>query len=92
LVSLLQSLSPDDQVDLLKTLPDEQYNTVLPVLANKEREDLVKLASYPEGSAGSIMSTDFISYPELPYNIGIFTEDQTGKCTRGDNLSHLYIG
>lgn len=32
LVSLLRSLSPDDQVDLLKALPDEQYNAVLPVL------------------------------------------------------------
>lgn len=64
LVSLLRSLSPDDQVDLLKALPDEQYNSVLPVLAKKEREDLIKLASYPEGSAGSIMNTDYISYPE----------------------------
>ncbi|NCB25786.1 MAG: magnesium transporter [Bacteroidia bacterium] len=64
LVSLLRSLSPDDQVDLLKALPDEQYNAVLPVLAKKEREDLIKLASYPEGSAGSIMNTDYISYPQ----------------------------
>ena len=63
-VSLLRSLSPDDQVDLLKALPDDQYNSVLPVLAKKEREDLIKLASYPEGSAGSIMNTDYISYPE----------------------------
>lgn len=64
LLSLLRSLSPDDQVDLLKALPDEQYNAVLPVLAKKEREDLIKLASYPEGSAGSIMNTDYISYPQ----------------------------
>lgn len=64
LVSLLRSLSPDDQVDLLKALPDEQYNAVLPVLAKKEREDLIKLASYPEGSAGSIMNTDYIAYPQ----------------------------
>jgi len=64
LVSLLRSLSPDDQVDLLKALPDEQYNAVLPVLAKKEREDLIKLASYPEGSAGAIMNTDYISYPK----------------------------
>lgn len=64
LVSLLRSLSPDDQVDLLKALPDEQYNAVLPVLAKKDRENLIKLASYPEGSAGSIMNTDYISYPQ----------------------------
>ncbi|MBI9096791.1 MAG: hypothetical protein JEY71_18205 [Sphaerochaeta sp.] len=64
LVSLLRSFSPDDQEDLLKALPDEQYNAVLPVLDKKEREDLIKLAYYPEESAGSIMNTDYISYPQ----------------------------
>ncbi len=64
LVSLLRSLSPDDQVDLLKALEEEQYDAVLPVLAKKEREDLIQLASYPEGSAGAIMNTDYISYPQ----------------------------
>ena len=36
----------------------------MPELAKKEREDLVKLASYPEGSAGSVMNTDYIAYPQ----------------------------
>ncbi|MFA6682343.1 MAG: hypothetical protein WCS35_09960 [Sphaerochaeta sp.] len=55
LVSLLRPLPPDDQVDLLKELPDEQYNAVLPVPANKEREDLVKLApSYRKFHRGSV--------------------------------------
>ncbi len=64
LVSMLRSLSPDDRVDLLKSLPEDQYDTVLPALAKKEREDLIKLASYEEGSAGSAMTTDYIAFPQ----------------------------
>lgn len=37
---------------------------MLPELAKKEREDLIQLASYPEGSAGSVMNTDYIAYPQ----------------------------
>lgn len=64
LVSLLRSLSPDDQADFFNVLSEEKYNAVLPELAKKEREDLITLASYPEGSAGSVMNTDYIAYPQ----------------------------
>ncbi len=64
LVALLRSLSPDDQADFFNVLSKEQYDAVLPELAKKEREDLIKLASYPEGSAGSVMNTDYIAYPQ----------------------------
>ncbi|MFA5468103.1 MAG: magnesium transporter [Sphaerochaetaceae bacterium] len=64
LVALLRSLSPDDQADFFNVLSEEQYDAVLPELAKKEREDLIKLASYPEGSAGSVMNTDYVAYPQ----------------------------
>lgn len=61
LAKLVINLSPDDRVDLLKSLPEEQFDSVLPVLAKREREDIKKLASYKEGTAGSIMTTDYIA-------------------------------
>ena len=63
LAKLVINLSPDDRVDLLKSLPEEQFDSVLPVLAKREREDIKKLASYKEGTAGSIMTTDYIALP-----------------------------
>ena len=68
LAKLVVNLSPDDRVDLLKSLPEEQFDSVLPVLAQREREDIKKLASYKEGTAGSIMTTDYIA---LPANITV---------------------
>lgn len=61
LARLVMRLSPDDRVDLLKSLPEEQFDELLPALAKREREEIKKLASYPEDTVGSIMTTDYIA-------------------------------
>lgn len=61
LARLVMRLSPDDRVDLLKSLPEEQFDELLPILAKREREEIKKLASYPEDTVGSIMTTDYIA-------------------------------
>jgi len=63
LVGLLTHMSPDDRVDLFKRIPEEQAESVLPALAQAEREDIRKLAAYPEGSAGSIMTSEYATLP-----------------------------
>jgi magnesium transporter len=66
-LSKLMNLMPhDDRVDLIKQLELELQDRVLFNMARAEREDLRLLSSYPEGSAGSIMTTDYtILFPHL---------------------------
>ncbi len=63
LAALIGRLSPDDRVDLLKSLPDERFRDVLPALAQAERDDVKRLAAYPEGTVGSIMTTEYLTLP-----------------------------
>lgn len=63
LTTLLETLPPDDRADLAKSIPEQQLDEVLPLLAKKERDEIKKLAAYPEESAGSIMTTDYIAFP-----------------------------
>ena len=63
---IVAEMSADERADLLNRLPQEQQETLLPALAQAEREDIRKLASYPEGTAGAIMTSD---YATLPPNI-----------------------
>lgn len=63
LAQLLLNLPPDERVDLLKALPEERTAQILPVLAQKERDEIKLLAAHPEGTAGSIMTTDYIALP-----------------------------
>jgi magnesium transporter len=66
LARLMAAMSHDERVDLFKELEPVAQEAILPSLAQAEREDLRKLASYPEGTAGSIMTSDYATLtPDL---------------------------
>lgn len=65
LVSLLETMSSDERADLFNALP-EGREALLPALAQAEREDIRRLASYGEDSAGAIMNSQYATLkPEL---------------------------
>ena len=64
LSSLIEEMSSDDRVALLKNLEEAQVELLLPLVAQAERGDIRKLLSYPEHSAGSIMTTEYASLRE----------------------------
>lgn len=61
---LIEEMAPDDRVDVLEMLDEEKVESLLPLMAQAERADIRKLLSYPDGSAGSIMTTEYASLPE----------------------------
>ncbi len=66
LQQLFTDMPHDERADLWKRLPESERDAILPGLAAAEREDIRRLASYAEGTAGSIMSSDYVSLaPEL---------------------------
>ena len=60
---LLADMPPDDRADLFKELPDEMQESVLPALAQAEREDIRRLTAYEEGTAGAVMTSDYVTLP-----------------------------
>lgn len=66
LAAIVSAMSHDERADLFKKLDEKERKTLLPALAQAEREDLRKLASYPEGTAGSVMTSDYaVLTPDL---------------------------
>ncbi len=63
LAAVLTHMPPDERVDLVKAIPEEAREAVLPALAHAEREDIRRLAAYQEGTAGSVMTSDYASLP-----------------------------
>lgn len=59
LAKLMAAMSHDERVDLFKALDPKAQEALLPGLAKAEREDLRRLASYPEGTVGAIMTSDY---------------------------------
>ncbi|MGE8940767.1 magnesium transporter [Leptospira interrogans] len=63
---IVSEMEADERVDLFNHLPQDQQQALLPALAQAEREDIRRLSSYPEGTAGAVMTSD---YATLPPNI-----------------------
>ncbi len=55
---LLTALSADDAVDLLQKLPTERVDELLALVPATDRRDIRKLQSFPEGTAGALMTTE----------------------------------
>ncbi|MHA7833002.1 MAG: magnesium transporter [Algiphilus sp.] len=66
LVALFVEMSSDERADLYNELPQDAQETLLPALAQVEREDIRKLAAYEEGTVGSVMTSEYATLtPEL---------------------------
>ena len=55
---VLEEMSPDEAADLLAELPEERSKDLLELMEGDEAADVRMLLSYPEDSAGGMMTTD----------------------------------
>jgi magnesium transporter len=63
---VLEEMEPDEAADLLGELPPERSEDLLALMEKDEAEDVRKLLTYPEDSAGGIMTTGFAAVrPDL---------------------------
>lgn len=60
---LMTHIPSDDRADIFRRLPEERQESLLPALAQAEREDIRRLVAYPEGSAGSVMTSEYVTLP-----------------------------
>lgn len=58
---LVEELPSDDRADLVARLPEALRAKLLAALDAVERDDILKLSAYPEGSVGSVTTTDFVA-------------------------------
>ncbi|WP_422926714.1 magnesium transporter [Singulisphaera sp. PoT] len=61
--TLLHLMSHDERADLVNRLDDERVDRILPFLAQAERDDIRRLSSYEPGTAGAVMTTDYVTLP-----------------------------
>ncbi len=56
---ILNEMSPDAAADLLADLPEEKRRRFLAMMEKDDADDMRELLSYPEHSAGGIMTPDY---------------------------------
>lgn len=60
-LKLLEEMGSDERADLFNLLGEDRREALLRRMAHQEREDLKRLASYEEGTAGAIMTADYVA-------------------------------
>src|SRR5690554_78797 len=63
LLSVLEEMGSDERADLFNLLDEDRKEGLLRRMARQEREDLKRMASYEEGTAGAIMTSDYVAIP-----------------------------
>lgn len=83
---LIVELPPDDRVDMLNEVPQTIVEELLQLMPVAERRDIQRLSSYPEGVAGSVMTTDVAMLNE-----GMTVRQALDELSReGDDMETIY--
>ena len=61
LADLINNMYSDERVDFIKLLSEERVARVLRRVAQKERDDIIRLSGHEEGTAGAIMTSEYVS-------------------------------
>jgi magnesium transporter len=62
--AVLEQIETDEAVDIISKLPDGLAQELLALLPDEREDDLRELARHPEHTAGSLMSTEFVTLPD----------------------------
>ncbi|MBM4431734.1 MAG: magnesium transporter, partial [Chloroflexi bacterium] len=60
---VLEEMAPDEAADLLADLHPEKRAELLELMDDEDASDVQKLLTYPENTAGGIMTTEFATMP-----------------------------
>ncbi|MFN2484226.1 MAG: magnesium transporter MgtE N-terminal domain-containing protein [Candidatus Limnocylindria bacterium] len=61
---ILEEMGPDEAADLVGDLPQERRAELLNLMEVEEAEDVRELLAYNEGTAGGLMTTDYVAIGE----------------------------
>lgn len=90
LLKLLEEMADDERADFLGHLDSAHVEALLPLLPQEERANIRKLLSYPEGSAGSIMTTEFTSLDEN-LTVAEAFDQLTKQAEESETIYYIYI-
>ena len=87
---LLGEMPPDEAADLLGELPEEKSDELLNLMEPEDAQDVRELMEYEEGTAGALMTTEYIA---LPPNITVAeTFPRLRKlAAEAETIYYLYI-
>lgn len=90
LQEIMTFMSPDDRADLVEELDEESRERILSHLVKSERQNILKLITYPEDSAGAYMTTDYaFLHPALPIRAAL--DQLRFQASKKETIYYVYV-
>lgn len=87
---ILEEMEPDEATDMLSELPEEKARKLIRTMEKPFRQSVEALLKFEEGTAGSIMTTDFLAMPREA-TIGAAIEEFRKSTHPLETVSYIYI-
>lgn len=87
---IIETMAPDAAADVLNDLPAEKVKMILELIEQENAEDIQELLSHEEGTAGGLMTNDFISYPP-PTRVCEVMERFKADAEEVESIYYIYV-
>jgi len=90
LQQIMTFMSPDDRADLVEELDEESRERILSHLMRAERQNILKLITYSDDSAGAYMTTDYaFLHPALPIRVAL--DQLRFQASKKETIYYVYV-
>lgn len=87
---LISLMSPDDRADLVEELDEKTQEKLLALIIKAERQNILKLITYPEDSAGAYMTTDYaLLRPDVTIRAAL--DQLRFQATTKETIYYVYV-
>ena len=90
MLRFVENMQPDDRVDLLKAVDDDVRESIMPLIAQAERNAIRKLWKYEEGQAGAVMTTEYAMLPKY-LTVAAALEKLRLQAPNKETIYYVYI-
>ena len=90
IAQLISDLPPDDRVDLLNEVDARVVEELMPLVPADQRRDIQRLSSFPEDTAGAVMTTEFARLSE-DLTVGRAFEEIACQAADLETIYYLYV-
>ncbi|OGX15835.1 MAG: magnesium transporter [Omnitrophica WOR_2 bacterium RBG_13_41_10] len=89
---VINAMAPDERADLFKGLPEKIVKKLFNLINHEEAQDLRRLLVYKEGTAGSIMTTEFVELRrDMTARQAILSIQENLRAEYRENIYSLFV-
>ncbi|MCX7927594.1 MAG: magnesium transporter [Candidatus Omnitrophica bacterium] len=89
---IINEMAPDERADLFKELPEKVSRKLFTIVKKEDIRNIRTLMEFPEGTAGSLMTTDFVELKkEMNARQALLKIQESLRAEFSENVYSLYV-